>query len=117
MVSLPQTPERLIKHSLHFILTYINQTVFDKNKCDAFLAQFKLPKLSEEDALNLAKEIFFLFSHRLQIYMPLLVHRDQTGFIKSRLTSDNIRRLLHIISAARDIQAPAAVLSLDVMSI
>lgn len=47
--------------------------------------------------------------------MPLLVHCDQTGFIKSRLASDNVRRLLHIISAARDIQAPAAVLSLDVM--
>lgn len=35
---------------------YKSDTVFDKNKCE-LLAQFKLPKLSEEDALSLAKEI------------------------------------------------------------
>lgn len=36
---------------------------------------------------------------RLERYMPHLVHHDQTGFIKSRLASDNVRRLLHMIDS------------------
>lgn len=40
---------------------------------------------------------------------------DQTGFVKSRLASDNVRRLLHIIDAATGKKDPAAVLSLDAM--
>lgn len=44
----------------------------------------------------------FLASH-LEPFMTKLVHCDQTGFIKSRLASDNMRRLLHIIHAEKDI--------------
>ncbi|MGH0189109.1 UNVERIFIED_CONTAM: hypothetical protein FKN15_044787 [Acipenser sinensis] len=43
----------------------------------------------------------------------ILIHQDQIGFIKTRLASDNVRRLLHILYAATDIAAPCAVLSLD----
>ncbi len=56
-----------------------------------------------------------LLARRILHYMPLLVHCDQTGFIKSRLASDNVRRLLHVIDAATDIKVPLAVLSLDAM--
>lgn len=47
--------------------------------------------------------------------MMKLVHSDQTGFIKSRLASDNVRRLLHVIDGAQNLISPAAVLSLDAM--
>lgn len=50
---------------------------------------------------------------RVETYMTKLIHNDQTGFIKSRLASDNVRRLLHIIHATRDSESPCAVLSLD----
>jgi len=48
--------------------------------------------------------------------MTELVHSDQTGFMKSRLATDNIRRILHVIDGAQSLSYPAAVLSLDVKS-
>lgn len=45
--------------------------------------------------------------------MVTLIHSDQTGFVKSRLASDNIRRLLHIIDAAKDNSSTCSILSLD----
>ena len=50
---------------------------------------------------------------RLEKIMTKLVHNDQTGFIKSRLASDNMRRLLHVIQAAKDFPSHCAVFSLD----
>lgn len=54
-----------------------------------------------------------VLASRLERYLIKLVHNDQTGFIKSRLASDNMRRLLHIIHAANLIDIPCSVLSLD----
>ncbi len=48
--------------------------------------------------------------------MTKLVNHDQTGFIKSRSASDNLRRLLHIISSSEQLISPAAILSLDAMN-
>lgn len=45
--------------------------------------------------------------------MTHLVHHDQTGFIKSRLASDSVRRLLHVIEGSASILTPCAVLSVD----
>lgn len=50
---------------------------------------------------------------RVESYLNKLVHHDQTGFVKSRLAGDNIRRLLHVIHFSKDIDDPCAVLSLD----
>lgn len=47
--------------------------------------------------------------------MSTLVHCDQTGFIRNRLASDNVRRLLHIINAAANMKYSSAVLLLDAM--
>lgn len=47
--------------------------------------------------------------------MTILVYNDQTGFIRSILATDNVRRLLHVINGAQDLTSPAAVLSLDAM--
>lgn len=68
----------------------------------------------ETHILNTEKKVFArVLAIRVELYMTKLIHHDQTGFIKSRLASDNMRRLLHIIHAARDIESPCAVLSLD----
>ena len=52
----------------------------------------------------------------LQGHMTELVHSDQSGFIKSRLAKDNVRRLLHIIDGAQSLSSPAAALLLDAMT-
>ena len=51
---------------------------------------------------------------RLEKIVGKLIHHDQTGFLKGRLASDNIRRLFHIIHASESAADPAAVFSLDV---
>lgn len=56
-----------------------------------------------------------LLARRIEKFMPHLVHCDQTGFIKGRLASDNMRRLLHVIDAAKDAKVPQAVLSVDAL--
>lgn len=66
--------------------------------------------------LNSDLKIFAkVLARRIQDYMPALINCDQTGFIKSRLAADNVRRLLHIIDVSVDKKDPAAVLSLDAM--
>lgn len=47
--------------------------------------------------------------------MSTLVHCNQTGFIRNRLASDNVRRLLHIINAAANMKYPSAILLLYAM--
>ncbi len=54
-----------------------------------------------------------VLASRLERYMPHLVHHDQTGFIKSRLASDNVRCLLHIINSASSSENNNSILSLD----
>lgn len=54
-----------------------------------------------------------MLATRLERYMPYLVHNDQTGFIKSRLASDNVRCLLHVIDTASGSADQSAILSLD----
>lgn len=54
-----------------------------------------------------------VLSNRLDHLMATIIHSDQTGFVKSRLASGNIRRLLHIIDAAKDNSSSCSILSLD----
>lgn len=48
---------------------------------------------------------------RLDKYISSLVHPDQSSFIKGRLASDNIRRLLHIIDVAPTLPHFCAILT------
>lgn len=61
-------------------------------------------------ALSLLNSEIKLFAKvlakRLDPFMTFLVHHDQTGFIKSRLASDNVRRLLHIIEGVTHVLSP-----------
>ncbi len=50
---------------------------------------------------------------RLELIMPELINSDQTGFIWSRPTQDNIRRTLQIINHIQDSNLQAVLLSLD----
>ena len=45
--------------------------------------------------------------------MTKLVHHDQTQFMKTHLSSDNMHHLLHVIHVSTDIALPCAVLSLE----
>lgn len=47
--------------------------------------------------------------------MTKLVNCDQTGFLKSRQPSDNVRKLIYIIHRASSLPLPSAVFSLDAM--
>lgn len=64
--------------------------------------------------LNAEIKIFaWVLACRLEPQITKLIHCDQTGFKKTRLDSDNVRQLLHVIHNAKDIASPCAVLSLD----
>lgn len=66
--------------------------------------------------LNADLKIFAkLLARRIEKFMPFLVHCDQTGFIKTRLASDNVRQILHVIDSAKDVKVPQVVLSLVAM--
>ncbi len=54
----------------------------------------------------------FLLS-RMEKVIHSLIKEDQTGFIKGRNASDNMRRLLHILDFADSHPTPCAVFSLD----
>merc|ERR1712131_405126 len=54
-----------------------------------------------------------VLSNRLDHLMTTLIHNDQSGFVTSRLASDNIRILLHIVHAAKDMPSSCSLLSVD----
>ena len=54
-----------------------------------------------------------ILATRLLPYMPRLIHRDQTGFIPSRNTAINIRRLLAIMDSRRWDGSGAVVMAID----
>ncbi len=54
-----------------------------------------------------------VFASRMEKVIHSLIKEDQTGFIKGRNASDNMRRLLHILDFADSHPTPSAVFSLD----
>ena len=50
---------------------------------------------------------------RLDKVTGKLINPDQTGFLKGRLASDNVRQLLHIISDTKKTGSPGGLLFLD----
>lgn len=59
------------------------------------------------------KLITKLMARRLEKFLPQLIKPDQTGFIKNRYSSDNIRRLFAIINHVNSHNIPSILLSLD----
>ncbi len=54
-----------------------------------------------------------VFASRMEKVIHSLIKEDQTGFIKGRNASDNMRRLLHILDFADSHPSPCAFFSLD----
>lgn len=54
-----------------------------------------------------------VLSHRLELFLPKLIHPDQSGFVRKWLSSDNLRRLLHIVNSSSNAKVSSAVLSVD----
>lgn len=81
----------------------------DKDPCDC--SSYRPLSLLNSDLKIFAK----LLAQRLEAFMPSLINHDQTGFIKTRMASDNVRRLLHIVEAAESYDTPMSLLSLDAM--
>ena len=52
---------------------------------------------------------------RLEKVLPKIINEDQVGFIKSRSSADNLRRLLHLMWINHKQEAPIAAFSLDTM--
>lgn len=74
-------------------------------------------QMSNFRPLSLLNNDYQLFAKilaiRLEKVIPTLVHLDQVGFIRGRLASNNMRRLLHVMSRASSLQHPAVAISLD----
>ena len=50
---------------------------------------------------------------RLENILPDIIHEDQVGFVKGRSSSDNLRRLLHLMWKSRQENTPVAAFFLD----
>ena len=55
-----------------------------------------------------------ILANRLEKVIGHLIHNDQTGFIKGRQGSDNIRKLFHILQISKKASAARVVLAIDV---
>lgn len=54
-----------------------------------------------------------ILATRLEKALPSVIHNDQVGFMKNRSSTDNMRRLLHLIWLNRTEKDPVLALSLD----
>lgn len=50
---------------------------------------------------------------RLETVIPVIIHQDQTGFIKDRYASDNLRKLFNLINITQLERSKSIILSLD----
>lgn len=83
--------------------------ILKKNKDPEDPASYRPVSLINVDSKILAK----VLTLRLEPLISTLVKPDQTGFIKGRSSSNNIRRLLNIIQLASENKAQGLVVSLD----
>lgn len=77
----------------------------NKQKCDSY----RPLSLLNADYKVLSK----LIAHRLEDIIPKIIHPDQTGFVKNRHASDNVRRLLHMVETAQKNETPMLIISMD----
>lgn len=64
--------------------------------------------------LNIDYELLTaIISERLEDILSDIIHKGQTGFIKQRMTQDNIRKTFHILNHVEQNKIETALLSLD----
>uniref|UniRef100_A0AAR2KTQ2 Reverse transcriptase domain-containing protein n=1 Tax=Pygocentrus nattereri TaxID=42514 RepID=A0AAR2KTQ2_PYGNA len=79
----------------------------DKNPSDC--SSYRPISLLNVDFKIVAK----VLARRLDALLPRLIHPDQTGFVRSRHGSDNVRRALNIVDHLSRNPDPAFIVSLD----
>lgn len=79
-----------------------------KDKDPQECASYRPISLLNTDYKILAK----ILARRLETVLPQVIKPDQTGFIKSRFGTDNIRRLLNIINSIQACKTPSLIISL-----
>ena len=87
------------------IITLIHKKDRDPKQC----GNYHPVSLINVNAKLLAK----ILASRLEVFLPKLIHPDQVGFIKNRTSSDNFRRLLHLIWQAGNETDITVAFSLD----
>lgn len=83
--------------------------ILKKGKCPEDCSSYRPISLLNVDVKILSK----VLARRLESLLPIIIKEDQTGFIKGRHSSNNIRRLLNIIQLSEQQQIDSIVLSLD----
>ncbi|KAM8966813.1 ATPase family AAA domain-containing protein 2-like [Pelodytes ibericus] len=54
-----------------------------------------------------------VLAERIKKLLPLIIHRDQTGYVPGRSSTDNVRRLINVLDYVKKKGAPFLTLSLD----
>lgn len=90
-----------------FRQSYIS-LILKKDKDQLDCGSYRPISLLNVDVKILAK----ILAKRLESVLPVIIYNDQTGFIKNRLLSHNIRRALNIIYSSNS-HPPEALLLLD----
>ena len=88
----------------------LNTLILKKDRDPADPGSYRPIHLIDVDGKILTK----VLATRIERSMPYIVHADQVGFVKGHSSSDNVRRLLHLMWASRDADMPTAALLLDV---
>lgn len=83
--------------------------ILKKGKCPDLCGSYRPIALLNVDRKLLSK----ILATRLEIFLPVLIREDQTGFIKGRNSATNVRRLLNAIVAFKQKSIDGLVLSLD----
>lgn len=72
-------------------------------------ANFRPISLLNVDSKILTK----VLALRLQQVLPIIIHENQAGFMKNRSSTDNMRKLIHLMWLAHSKTVPIAAISLD----
>ena len=83
--------------------------ILKKGKSPEDCSGYRPIALLNQDIKILSK----ILAIRLEKVLPSLIKEDQTGFIKGRSSSHNVRRLLHIINICQTQEIDSMVISLD----
>lgn len=80
-----------------------------KDKVPVNCSSYRPIRLLNVDYKIIAKSL----TRRLETVLPYIVNPDQTGFMKSRYGTDNIRRVLNVIDHLNATKEPAFIVFLD----